>query len=63
MKEYSISLSSILTIIFVIAKLTGVIDWSWWIVFLPTIITIGLAILFMAVLLIVIMIGAAIDDE
>ncbi len=62
MKEYSISLSSILTIIFVIAKLTGVIDWSWWIVFLPTIITIGLAIIFMAVLLIVIMIGAAIDE-
>ncbi len=62
MKEYSISLSSILTIIFVIAKLTGVIDWSWWIVFLPTIITIGLAIIFVAVLLIIIMIGAAIDE-
>ncbi len=62
MKDYSISLSSILTIIFVIAKLMGVIDWSWWIVFLPTIITIGLAILFMVVLLIVIMIGAAIDE-
>lgn len=31
-------LSTILTVIFVIAKLVGVIEWSWWIVFLPTII-------------------------
>ena len=27
---------NILTIIFVIAKLSGVIDWSWWLVLLPT---------------------------
>ena len=26
-----------LTLIFVIAKITGYIDWSWWLVFLPSI--------------------------
>lgn len=25
----------VLTIIFVIAKILGYIDWSWWVVFLP----------------------------
>lgn len=35
-------LLEILTIIFVLMKLFGVIDWSWWAVFLPTIIEIGL---------------------
>ena len=32
---------SLLTIIFVIGKVFGFIDWSWWIVFLPTLINIG----------------------
>ena len=31
--------TSILTIIFVIAKITGYINWSWWLVFLPILIT------------------------
>ena len=42
-------LSSILTIIFVIAKLGDVIDWSWWMVFSPLwvhlLINIGIVIL------------------
>lgn len=33
--SHSIGLGSILTIIFVIAKITGYIDWSWWLVFAP----------------------------
>ncbi|MCY7731790.1 hypothetical protein MHY86_08765 [Aerococcus urinaeequi] len=37
-----ISLSSILTVVFVVLKLIGVINWSWWLVFLPTLIHIGL---------------------
>ena len=32
------ALLEILTIIFVILKLTGFIAWSWWLVFLPAII-------------------------
>lgn len=34
-KSVSTPFTSILTIIFVIAKLTGVLDWSWWWVFSP----------------------------
>ena len=30
-------IAEVLTIIFVIAKLIGVIDWSWWIVLAPEI--------------------------
>jgi hypothetical protein len=30
------NLLNILTVIFVIAKIVGYIDWSWWLVFAPT---------------------------
>jgi hypothetical protein len=49
----SISLSSILTIIFVVAKLMGVIDWSWWLVFAPTIIAVSLSVLLLMILLVI----------
>lgn len=35
----------VLTIIFVVLKLVGVITWSWWLVFLPLILAFGLYIL------------------
>lgn len=35
-------LAEVLTITFVVLKLTGVIDWSWWLVFLPEIIVLVL---------------------
>ena len=38
-------LAEVLTIIFVVLKLVGVIDWSWWLVLLPEIIAVGLYIL------------------
>lgn len=38
----------ILTIIFVVAKLMAVIHWSWWLVFLPSIISISFVIIFFA---------------
>ena len=37
-------LVSILTIIFVIAKLMGAVTWSWWWVFSPILISTGVAI-------------------
>lgn len=52
-KKSGIGLSSILTIIFVVAKLFGVIDWSWWLVFAPTIAAVTIGWLFVAVVLIV----------
>lgn len=30
-----LGLFGLLTIIFVICKIAGIIDWSWWLVFLP----------------------------
>ena len=38
-------LLEVLTIVFVVLKLTSIIDWSWWLVLLPEIIAIGLYIL------------------
>jgi len=35
--------SHLLTIIFVVAKLAGVINWSWWLVLLPSLISFGLS--------------------
>ena len=32
----------VLTIIYVVAKLNGVIDWSWWFVLLPEIVAVGI---------------------
>ena len=40
-----LGLTSVLTIIFVVLKLVGVIDWSWWWVFSPTLIDLGLTII------------------
>ena len=40
---------NILTIIFVIAKITGYVTFSWWLVFLPSIISFGLGVLIVAV--------------
>ena len=56
-----LSLSSILTIIFVIAKLFGVINWSWWLVLLPSIISIGLGFVFMIIVLIIVIIAALLE--
>jgi hypothetical protein len=54
-KEHNnkLGLLSILTIIFVIAKLLGLIHWSWLLVFAPTLIGIGVWILIMLVALII----------
>jgi hypothetical protein len=43
---------NLLTLIFVIAKLAGAISWSWWIIFIPTYIGVGLVafVLFCALL-------------
>lgn len=36
---------NLLTVIFVIAKLANVINWSWWLVFSPTIVAVILGLL------------------
>lgn len=39
-----LGLLDVLTVVFVVLKLVGVIDWSWWWVVSPTLINIGLII-------------------
>lgn len=51
----------LLTIAFIVLKLCGVIDWSWWLVLLPTIIAVGLPIVIIIVVLIVCLIIGLID--
>jgi hypothetical protein len=41
----NLSLLNIFLIIFVVLKLVGIIDWSWWLVFIPVYIELGLYIL------------------
>ena len=50
-----------LTIIFVIAKLWGEINWSWWLVFLPILISAGITLFVILTILIVIFLGAVFD--
>jgi hypothetical protein len=56
-----LSLSSILTIIFVIAKLFGVINWSWWLVLLPSIISIGFSIFIILLVITLAIIQASLE--
>lgn len=50
-------LLSALTIIFVIAKIWGLIDWSWWLVLLPGIIQVGFMFLAMIFVFILALLG------
>lgn len=45
-----IGFAGVLTIIFVIAKLFGVINWSWWLVFTPMLISLGISVLILGIL-------------
>ena len=56
-----IGFAHILTIIFVIAKIVGYINWSWWLVLLPSIISIGLSLLIWLFIVVVIIIAAFLD--
>lgn len=58
-----ISLSNILTVVFVVLKLTGVINWSWWLVFLPTLIHIGLTLVGLLIVALVTLAVYKYDDS
>ena len=53
-----ISVCTIVGIVFLILKLIGVIDWSWWLVLLPFIIEVGFAVLIILIGLLIIVIEA-----
>lgn len=45
----SVNILSILTIVFTIAKITGYISWSWWLVLMPVTIQFVIALLLIGV--------------
>ena len=55
------SFLTLLTLVFITAKLFKVIDWGWWWVFSPIWIPIGLIIVFFAIMLIIAGIIAIVD--
>jgi len=52
-----IGFSGLLTVLFIGLKLTGYITWSWWLVLLPSLIGLGLAILVIIVLILKYILG------
>jgi hypothetical protein len=50
-------LGTLLTIVFLVLKLCGVIDWAWIFVFLPIIISVGFTILFWVVIFLIAIVG------
>lgn len=56
-----VSLGTVLVAIFVTLKLTGVIDWSWWLVFLPWLISAGIVAVFLLIAAVLGLIGMAVD--
>lgn len=53
-----VGLPSLLTIVFVVLKLTGTITWSWWLVFSPLLFAAAVAVI---VLLFVVVLAALTD--
>lgn len=54
-------IASILTIVFILAKIFGKISWSWWWVFSPLWITVGLVIGILLLLVIIAGIAAVLE--
>jgi len=44
-----VGISTVLLIVFIVLKLVGVIDWSWWWVLSPLWISVGLGLLFLII--------------
>ena len=52
---------TLLTVIFACLKLAGVIDWSWWIVFLPILVPVGLVAIVLIVVLFLLVLNEICD--
>jgi membrane protein YdbS with pleckstrin-like domain len=62
-QESGIGICWLLTIIFMVLKLTGTIAWSWWWVFSPLWIPFALAIVVAFIILIVVGISMALENK
>ena len=52
-KSSGLGIVAVLQIVFLILKLTGLIDWSWWLVLVPLWVDIGFSLLFIILALII----------
>ena len=52
---------TLLTVIFACLKLAGVIDWSWWIVCLPILVSVGFAAIVLTVVLLLLVLKEICD--
>ena len=52
-KSSGLGILAVLQIVFLILKLTGLIDWSWWLVLVPLWAAIGFGLLFIILALII----------
>ena len=52
-KSSGLGISAVLQIVFLVLKLTGLIDWSWWLVLVPLWTDIGLGLLYIIIALII----------
>ena len=52
-KSSGLGISAVLQIVFLVLKLTGLIDWSWWLVLVPLWTDIGFSLLFIIIALII----------
>lgn len=52
-KSSGLGISAVLQIVFLVLKLTGLIDWSWWLVLVPLWVDIGFSLLYIIIALII----------
>ena len=52
-KSSGLGILAVLQIVFLVLKLTGLIDWSWWLVLVPLWTDIGFGLLFIIIALII----------
>jgi len=57
-----IGFCGLLTIVFIVLKLTHVINWSWWWVLSPSLISLGLALILFIIAVIIIIIAKVSGD-
>ena len=60
-KKSEIGLLEILLIVFVILKLVGTIDWSWWWVLSPILISFALGVIILIISLVIALVLALVD--
>lgn len=61
-KVSTMSTLTLLNIVFIVLKLCGVIDWSWWLVFLPVLIEAGIGLITTIIIIIITFINSKRND-